>query len=282
MSKALTLWHKEILIDVPGCPKHIITRALLDTARDFCAYTLSWTAKHASIDSDAVSGSDIAFVASGPDTITSTSTDLSIFTAGQIINTDNSDNPGPFTLAVVAENTLTLVAGDDLTATDAASTKIGASTYALTSTDGDIVEIDHAIYDHVDFYPTSEYAMDHTVSDWRTRMSASPSHYLMGQDRYIRLVYCPYTAVTGGIEVWVCLKPLTTATTLEDYLYTDYFDCLSEGTRARLLRMPKQTWTDKNEAMRCQARYEQQRNIAGTKKNGGYVHRTYQVKMRAF
>ena len=283
MSKALTLWHPEILVDVPGCPQHIITRAVLQTTRDFCEKTLSWIEKHANISSVAVDGTDIAFVASSPATITSTSTDLSVFTAAQVINTSSSENPGPFTLASAAENLLTLVAGDTLTAEDAgASVYIGAATYALTSTNGDIVAVDKVKYDHIDIGPISEFALNSIASNWETLMAETPSTYLMNQDRYLRLVYCPNTALTGGIEAWVCLKPLLTATTLENYLYTDFFECIADGARHRLLKMPKQTWTDLKLSAFYGQEYDRKRSIAGNKKYDGYVQRPMKVRMRAF
>jgi hypothetical protein len=61
-------------------------------------------------------GTDIAFVDSDPDTITSTSTDLSGFSSGQHITTGSSVNPGPFEINTAAENTLTLISTDELTA----------------------------------------------------------------------------------------------------------------------------------------------------------------------
>ena len=283
MSSALTLWHPEILIDVPGCPKSIISKYLLVTARDFCEKTLLWVEKHATIDVIALSGADIAFVASAPDTITSTSTDLSGFTAGQIINTSSPENPGPFTLDTVAENTLTLAAGDSLTAEDAGSTVyIGSASYALTSTAGDIVSINKVLYDHSEITPVSEFAMNTTGINWETMMGKAPYNYFMGSDRYIRLVYCPNTALSDGLEVWVCLKPLLTATTLEDFLYTDFFECLADGVRYRLLKMPKQTWTDIQLSAFYKQEYDRKMAIAGIKKHDGYVQRPLRVKMRAF
>ena len=67
----------------------------------------------------AATGSDIAFVDSDPDTITSTTTDFTdsdnLFVSGMHITTDAA-NAGPFKIDTVAANTLTLISTDELTA----------------------------------------------------------------------------------------------------------------------------------------------------------------------
>jgi len=286
MSKALTLWHPEVLADVPGCPQHIITRAALNVIRDFCAHTLLWTEKHADIDVIALDGEDIAFVEGTPDTITSTSTDFDIgFVAGQIINTSSVANPGPFTLAIVATNTLTLVAGDKLTDEDAGDNiYIGAANYALTSTTGEIVSIDDKVYlDNTPLTPTSEWELNHSSFRWQKLMTPDPTHYLMENDRYIRLVYCPNDAQEGALEVWVVLKPLSTATTVENFIYNDYMDVITDGIRGRLFRMVKQPWSDMELGEFYRKKYERDRDIVGsTKKRDGYVLKSSQINLRRF
>ena len=286
MSKALTLWHPEVLPDVPGCPKHIVTRAALNVIRDFCTHTLLWTEKHSDIDVIALSGEDIAFVEGTTDTITSTTTDFDIgFVAGQIINTSDPDNPGPFTLGTVATNTLTLAAGDKVVDVDAgAEVYIGAASYTLTSTNGEIVSIDDKVYlDNNPIFPTSEWELNNQSFRWQKVMSPDPTHYLMENDRYIRLVYCPNDAQEGALEVWVVLKPLSTATTVENFIYNDHMDVITDGIRGRLLRMMKQPWTDLKLAEFYRKKYERDRNIAGaTRKRDGYVLKSSQVNLRRF
>ena len=42
MATTLTSWHEDIVHSVPGCPNFVITKALRETAIDFCEDTLLW------------------------------------------------------------------------------------------------------------------------------------------------------------------------------------------------------------------------------------------------
>lgn len=76
-------------------------------------------------------GTDIAFVDSNPDTITSTTTDFvdEGFVAGMHITTDSTTNPGPFEIASVATNAITLIS------TDSVTTEAAGSSITITSND---------------------------------------------------------------------------------------------------------------------------------------------------
>ena len=285
MATNITDWLPYVMPAVPGCPRQTIINELRWALRDFCEHTLLWEEKLSAISSVAVEGTDIAFVDSGPDTITSTSTDFDAagFTAGQIIVTDDDDNPGPFTLATVAANTLTLDSGDSVTAVTAGTnTTVGAATYSLSSSNGDIVGIDHATYYYRPMTAVSESWLDEHLYAWRIYMQEYPEFYLMNQDRYIQLVYCPDEALTGGLQVWANLKPAWDATTVEDWLFDDHVSIIADGAVYRLLRIPKKPWSDRLEADIYQREYIMARDNQIMKKRQGLTKAETKVHLTRF
>lgn len=83
--------------------------------------------------------------------------------------------------------------------------------------------------------------------DWRDYQQTEPSAYMLeragGQD-VLRLVGIPTVAVAGGLTYRLALKPLRTATEVEDFLLEDYYQTLAKGALSVLLRIPKKAWTD--------------------------------------
>lgn len=275
MSKAISLWQAEVLPDFPKCPTPTIDAAVLKVIRDFCEHSKIWTEQ------------------------------------------------------------LTMIPLVAYT-----------SEYALTSSNGDIVEITHAEIDNDTISPTSESDLDRTEIGWRDVTASLPERYFMDQDRSIRLVYTPneasdayftYTdltfAATGntittaagtfvtegllagqtvtvsgstsnnrnfiissvtetvitveggvtdegtadatgvfcvkGLGVWVALKPSLTATTVENFIYNDFMDTISDGARAKLFAMVNQPWGNPQYATFYKARYEAFRDKAArTARNG--------------
>lgn len=285
MSTNITQFFPYVMPAVPGCPRQTVYNAVRWALRDFCTHTLLWEEKLASINAVAVNGTDISFTDDDPDTIASTSTDFDAagFTAGQIIVTSDDDNPGPFTIASVAANAITLDSGDKVTAADAGdSIYVGAASYALSSSNGDIVGVDHARYYHTPIDAKSESWLDKYDYYWRTTMTEYPRWYFVNQDRYIQLVYCPDTALTGGFEVWVNLKPAWDATTVEDWLYDDFLDVIADGARWRLLKIPNKPWSDKDEAELAMTDYMRERNAAIMIKHQGLTKAESMVRFRTF
>ena len=109
MATDISEWRTSLLRKLPrDVDVSDMDTAVLETVRDFCRETLLWSVRLDIIDIVAVSASDIAFVASAPPTITSTSTDFTTsgcaFVAGMKIVTDSADNKRELTLATVGAN----------------------------------------------------------------------------------------------------------------------------------------------------------------------------------
>lgn len=163
---------------------------------------------------------------------------------------------------------------NELTAIDIVD---GTHTYALTSASGDIVSIDHAEVEDVPIRPISldelnkprVYSMIWASAYWRTLEAPRASMYITGMSDNIRLVYTPSEDITGGLAVWVCLKPLETATTVEDFLWKEFKDVITEGTIARLLGIRTKPWYNLQESLLRQELYEAGRYTAFNLKQTG-------------
>lgn len=83
--------------------------------------------------------------------------------------------------------------------------------------------------------------------DWRDYEQARPCAYLMereGAEDFIRLVGIPTDPIIAGLSYRMTLKPLRTATDIDDFVFEDYYRTIAKGALAALLRIPKKTWTD--------------------------------------
>lgn len=285
MSKALSLWDDDVGSNVSGVDTAPIRSAVLWACRDFCKYTKLWYEKHAAIDVVAVeAATDLAFVAGSPPTITSTTTEFdatgNTFAAGMTIVVDgtddqdgSADNDREFVLSVVATNTLSLTTGEAVTAEAAGnSLYIGAADYALTSTSGEIAEVRYAEFDGQTIYPVSLNALDSADKSWRHKMTSAPTHFIKEAADRIRLVYCPNENVVDGLVVWINLMPLRTATTVEDFLYNQYFETIADGAAYRLLSMAGQPWGNLETSAAYGARYTNDKNKAWHKGRHGFTY----------
>lgn len=218
--------------------------------------------------------------------------------------------------------------------------------YSLTSSLGEIVEVDHARIGTYDLDPVAESWLNANVTNWWNATAALPQRYLMDYDRGIRLVYIPnessdvYAAFTdltfdasdktitsaaggfedagltagqvidisgsasndrevtatdvtdtvitveggltdegtadasatlavNGLHVWTVMKPLTTATTVDDFFWNDYVEAIADGARARLFEMPGMKWANGEYAGYYKAKYDQAVNRAANRKLKG-------------
>lgn len=162
---------------------------------------------------------------------------------------------------------------NQLTAIDIVS---GTHTYTLTSSDGDIVDVDYARVDDVPITPISINEINRRRVQWRDSTSTRSRWYIVGMTDEIRLVYTPSENITGGLEVWVCLMPLKTATTVPDFLYRDYEDCITNGAIGRLLEVPGMKWSNLEMANYFNLKYKDKRNGARSKKFTGRTR--YEIK----
>ncbi len=152
-----------------------------------------------------------------------------------------------------------------LTAIDIVS---GTADYALTSSDGDIVSIDEVFVDSARIAPTVPEDED-LPSTWRDTTSSRAHKYLFNMADTITLIYTPSESLTGGLEVYVILMPLETATTVEDFLWRDYWKVIRDGVRWLLYDIPGTPWYSLKQAEYYKAQYMAKRDQAAGKRFTG-------------
>jgi len=151
------------------------------------------------------------------------------------------------------------------------------ATYALTSASGDIVCVDYVEVDGVPIHPVSVDELNKRGVLWRDLDASRSSRYIVGMDDNITLVYTPNEDVDAGLSVWVSLKPLEAATTVEDFLWNQFKDIISDGVRAALLGIKNRPWSDLQESLLRQELYEAGRFTAFNLKQTGRTR----LEMRA-
>jgi len=145
----------------------------------------------------------------------------------------------------------------------------GTHTYTLASADGDICVIDYVQVDGAPINPVSINELNKKATDWKALTSPRSSMYLLGMADEIRLVYEPSEDIAGGLEVWVCLKPLETATSVEDFLWRDYKKAIAYFAMSEIYSLPGMPWTDFKQSIIFEEMYEAKRFQAMSKKFTG-------------
>lgn len=180
-------------------------------------------------------GTDIAFVDSDPDTITSTSTDFrDYFTAGQHIATDNSSNAGPFEIATVAENTLTLISTDELTA-------VAAGTEVTITSDNEYGDLPADFWGLVDFpYLSGESWRLKPLPNLTEKLSytgaGTPLYYEIKDQR---IYITPDTGADYTIKGNYFQRPTSITATTDTMPYRELFDdVIAERMRVFYVKDP--------------------------------------------
>lgn len=141
--------------------------------------------------------------------------------------------------------------------------------YTLTSEDGDIVHIDSAELDGSPLTPISKAMLNRLERDWRDNTQTRPTCFYFGAANTFTLIYTPSEAYTAGLKVWVSLKPLETATVVEDFLWDRYRDTIMKGTIGKLAQIAQMPWTDFALGMKKEGQYESERDAARVIKETG-------------
>lgn len=149
----------------------------------------------------------------------------------------------------------------------------GTSDYDLTSALGDICGIDAVELDDTPIAPTTVEELDRLNNLWRQTVTSRSSWYVFGMADSIKLVYEPDDDITGGLEVWVSLKPLKTATTVEDFLYRDFEKAIENGAKGELFLIPGMPWSNTELGAYFVNKYEAARDTAKMRKFTGRTNK---------
>lgn len=92
--------------------------------------------------------------------------------------------------------------------------------------------------------PVTMAELQRVLPAWRTAESSTPAFYNAAIDRsQIRIFPIPRNAGSAQLVLRVAYVPTAAATTLPDFLGGQYLDALCSGTKARLMAMPGQDWS---------------------------------------
>ena len=97
--------------------------------------------------------------------------------------------------------------------------------------------------------------LDTNLSDWRTQTDAQAVYYLLDGNNTLRLVPTPATTTANMYDIRVAVKPLRTATVLDDLLVNRFDEELIHGALAYLYVIPKKEWSDPGMAAFHEARF---------------------------
>jgi hypothetical protein len=110
----------------------------------------------------------------------------------------------------------------------------------------------------------------------------SPTQYFWTAPNLIGLYPIPDTSEAATLTVRAALKPIRTATQLEDVLYEDWIDTLTHGTLSRLHMMKDQPWASADRALLHAREYRNGLQRARIEQSMGRVRTSVSVRMRSF
>jgi len=90
--------------------------------------------------------------------------------------------------------------------------------------------------------PRTYMWLDENMSAWRTQTSTAAQYYVRESNSAIRLIPTPASAVTYNARFAV--KPLLTATVIDDILVNKFREVFISGAVGMLLMIPRKPWTD--------------------------------------
>ena len=92
--------------------------------------------------------------------------------------------------------------------------------------------------------PVTYAYLDENVSDWRGQEALNANWFVLEDNNVIRFVYTPSATEANKYYVRAAVKPLLTATAIDDRVVNKYDEVLVDGALGRLLAMPRKPWTD--------------------------------------
>lgn len=97
--------------------------------------------------------------------------------------------------------------------------------------------------------------LDKNTSDWRSETDLNARYYLLDGNSTVRLVPTPSVTTAYLYDLRVSVKPLLTATALNDLLVNRFREELIHGAMGHLYLIPRKPWTDLNLATYHQAQF---------------------------
>jgi hypothetical protein len=116
-------------------------------------------------------------------------------------------------------------------------------------------DIDYISYKGDLLKPVTARMLERDTPDWRSRTSSRPRLYMKYKPDTLIVVPKPTATVADALDISLILKPSRSSITFDDELFEEYFDTIVNNILARLMRMPKKDWTDKQSSAEYYALY---------------------------
>jgi len=86
--------------------------------------------------------------------------------------------------------------------------------------------------------------LDKNTSDWHNDTDLNAKWYVLDGNNSVRFVPTPSTTVAALYDARVAVKPLLTATVIDDIVANKYDEVLVHGALSKLYLLPRKPWTD--------------------------------------
>lgn len=110
--------------------------------------------------------------------------------------------------------------------------------------ESDPVQLESLRFNGVDLTSKTTHELDSIRTDWR-KAKGDPRFYVqINSHNVVRLDKVPDRTVAQALIASFALKPKRNATSIPDFLYTDWLEPICSGALFRLMRIPNKPWTD--------------------------------------
>jgi len=96
--------------------------------------------------------------------------------------------------------------------------------------------------------PRTYIWLDQNTTDWRSETDDTAKWYLLDGNNTVRFVPTPSATAANQYYARVAVKPLLTATTVNDVVVNKYDELIVHGALSRLYSIPRKPWTDDGRA----------------------------------
>ena len=107
---------------------------------------------------------------------------------------------------------------------------------------------------------TREERDNHENGAWSFHTGSEPYKFYSNVDRQLILYPIPENGSTLGLLVRVTVKPTDDATKCPDFIYIDYKQDIAIGAAKNLMLMPNKPWSDHEQGITYEKRYEARRD----------------------
>jgi hypothetical protein len=123
------------------------------------------------------------------------------------------------------------------------------NTYDVTVDAGtDLVRLLSLKFDGFLLTPRSEDALDAWRPRWRTE-ERRPEHYMQQDQDTVTLACVPPCSLAGGLLLSVSMQPDRNSKGFPGWIYSQYWEGITAGAKARMMLMPGKPWSNPKQAI---------------------------------